>query len=349
MAEHFVRFTDQDIEAARNLDPRDYLAGLGYRVTGNDRHIAVDHLVRVDRKPDGHWVACDWHGAPIGDNIALVRHFETKSFAEAVGALLGGSAHTLRQAAVSTTERLERPRLPRAKHEHMAAGRAYLQSRGISLATLQAAERARMLGYGPNAVYFLGYDEAGSIRSATQRMIEPRPAPDDLAKTIAKRDFAHSDKSYPAVLPGSPGARTLHVVEGGVDALALHEIARLRGAAAPTVIVSSGARVRSFLDNLQVQALVRQADRVVVHAENESRPEVQGETDAAHGKQAARIRELREGRNPASVTVWKPPVGKDLADYLQIIQGREFFRKEGAVAQPARQAEPPREQALERS
>ena len=315
---------EQHIAAARRVNPRAYLESMGYMVIGNDErgHLVVDNLMRLDRKPEGHWVACDWHGKAIGDNISLIQYLETqKGFSDAVYSLLGSEYMATAQS-ISEPPVPQRPRLPAAKPSQRIDGRHYLQERGISLQTIQRAEHAGMLRYGPNSVIFLGRDGMGQIRSATKRMLTPEPSPHDATTLINKRDFAHSDKSFPAILSGQLPARTLHLVEGGVDALALQDIAQRRNAYIPTVIVTGGARVQRFLDNPDVQVLLQNVDRVVVHTERESRPDVQQQTDTDHAKQVQRIRALRIDQNPATVTTWKPPQGKDLADYNHILQRR---------------------------
>lgn len=341
-----------DLRAARTVSPRHYLESLGYAVTGNDErgHLAVDKVLRVDRKPDGHWVACEWHGGPIGDNPAMVCYFEPhKRFPEAVQTLMGTAPVAVPRPLPAQKPSDTRPRLPPASAEHIRQGRVWLHQRGISSTTIAAAENVGMLRYGPNGVFFLGRDQAGEIRSATKRMLAPEPAPGDPDKLITKRDFANSDKRHPAILPGHRASRTLHLVEGGTDALALHDIARRRNAPAPTVIVTGGAHVRLFLDNPRVQKRIQAAERVVVHAEQEKSPAIQVHTDTAHAKQADLIRKLRPAHGAATVTLWKPPLGKDLADYNQHLQAREKpLSSPPPELEPPRQAGPEREAALQR-
>ena len=135
----------------------------------------------------------------------------------------------------------------------------YLNDRGISDSTINHAEKTGFLRYLADGLLFVGY-QAGQIWNATKRSIMPDAE-------IPKRDLACSDKSKPQVLTGNPN--TLWIVEGGVDALALHDIAKRKGAEPPTVIVSGGAGVLSFFDNPEIKEKIKAAAVVVVAKDNE--------------------------------------------------------------------------------
>jgi hypothetical protein len=159
-------------------------------------------------------------------------------------------------------------------------------------------------------VLFVGNGPTGP-ENVTRRATDP-------ADPVQRRDFAGSDKRFPPILPGNPA--TVWIVEGGVDALALRDLASRRGEQPPTVIVSGGSKVRGFLENEAVRNLLVRADKVVLAFENEplrpgeadaERAERQAQTDGDHDKQAAAIMEIT-GREPVK---YRPPAGaKDLAD-----------------------------------
>lgn len=309
------RVQDADISGARRANPRAYLESIGYKVEGNDNrgHLWIDDVLRVDRTAEGHWVACDWYGNGIGDNIALVSYFEDhKGFADAVYSL--GGSPTACPAPIPTTGQrqaeIERPRLPKPLPEDIEAGRAYLRGRGISAETIAYGEKQGMLWYGPNGVFFVGRDRSGAARSATRRCIASER--DATGIIITKRDLAWSDKTYPAVLPGD--ARKIDVVEGGVDALALHDLFRQDDLEPPTVIVSGGAGVLRWIDNPCIARLLQNAEEVTVWKENENTAQKQAQTDAAHDRQKARIAELRGSWE--SLYEARPPAGlKDIGEY----------------------------------
>ncbi len=260
-----------------------------------------DERYRITRKSDGHWVACDKTGNGIGDTIALVRDLEPGiGFLEAVARLAEGPVAT-REPVPEPARRTRPARLPQTRADRHA-GRAYLQGRGISPATLDHAERSGFLRYAGGGVLFVGRDANGGLRNVSKRLIAPGP------DEPPKRDLAGSDKTYPPTLPGNP--RVVWIVEGGVDALAARDLAIRRGKAPPTVLVSGGAGVRLFLDNPSVKTLLLHAESVVVVRDNESTAKKQAETDAGHDRQIDRVKALR-----GNCADWRPPAGvKDVAE-----------------------------------
>ena len=277
----------------------------------------------MTRQQDGRWLWCDRYGNDGGDNIDLVREIEPGTgYAEAVYRLSG--APTVRQQPRPSEPKRQPPQLPAqglAAREH---GRDYLKGRGISPDTIEHAEKAGMVRYADGGVLFVGYDRTGTAQNATRRAIAP-------ADPVQKRDLRGSDKSYPPILPGDPAK--VWIVEGGPDALALHDIAKRSGQQPPTVIVSGGANVRSFLERDDVQAILKRAERVTVAGENEKNPEAQAKADAGHQKQAQRVAEIT-GREVRQWTP-KPEQGKDLAD-MNARQVAEIERKRQAEIEAER-------------
>lgn len=293
------------ITESKRADPTVYLEGMGFTVRKEGRHLSVrsggDEHYRMTQKSDGHWVACNKTGQGIGDNIALVRDLEPGlGFLDAVARLTDGPG--VERKLIAEQPRRTRPaRLPQTRADRHA-GRVYLHGRGISPDTLDHAERAGFLRYTGGGVLFVGRDASSGLRNITKRLIAP--GSDDPPK----RDLAGSDKHYPPILPGNP--RVVWIVEGGVDALAARDLAKRRGKAPPTVLVSGGAGVRRFLDNPTVQTLLLHADSVVVVRDNEATAKKQAETDTAHDLQIQRIKALR-----GNCADWRPPVGvKDVAE-----------------------------------
>jgi hypothetical protein len=291
------------------------------------RHLSVrsggEEHYRITRKSDGHWVTCDKTGNGIGDNIALVRDLEPAlGFLEAVARLAEGPVAS-REPMPEPSRRTRPARLPQTRADRHA-GRVYLRGRGVSSATLDHAERSGFLRYAKGGVLFVGRDVNGGARNVGKRLIAP--GPDEQPK----RDLAGSDKQYPLLLPGNP--RVVWIVEGGVYALAARDLAKRRGKAPPTVLVSGGATVRCFLDHPTVQTLLLHADSVVVVRDNEATEKKQAETDAAHDRQIARIRELR-----GNCGDWRPPAGvKDVAELNQRERAGAGARRSGpALAPPA--------------
>jgi len=263
-----------------------------------------DEAYRVTRKDDGHWVTCDKFENGIGDNIALVAELEPGiGFAESVYRLSGAPSvvATATRPAPPPVVR-QPPKMPAQSAQDVRRGRAYLQARGISLETLEQAEAAGMLRYSARGVLFVGWDDAGTAQNITRRAT-------DASELVQKRDLAGADKRHPPMLPGASEA--VLIVEGGTDALAAHDIARRAGRPLPTVLVSGGANVRSWIETPWVQKILSVAKKITVCFERESTQEKQAKTDLAHEKQMQRLQEVCS----AQVTSWKPPEGiKDMAD-----------------------------------
>lgn len=325
-----------DRQSAREVDPAGYLSSHGFEVvrdgTGG-RHMSVrlhgDELYRLTKKHAGHWLWCDHYGNEGGDNIDLVREIEgVEGFADAVYRLVSAPIQPVQ---VRPEKPRTPPTLPVAGYGSKQAGRQYLEGRGIAPEVIEAAEAAGMLRYAPGSLFFVGYDAQGIAQAATRRAT-------DRDDDVQRRDLKGTDKRFPAILPGDP--RRVWIVEGGIDALALHTMYQRRGEQVPTVIVSGGAGVRSFLERAEIQQMLRQAERVTVAYENESDQETQERTDTQHDAQAEAVRAIT-GRVPE---MWRPrpEQGKDLADLnvhqLAAIERRAEQERQEAEAQ--RQAAP---------
>jgi hypothetical protein len=300
------RIIESDRVKARELDPTPYLESQGFTVKPEGRHMSVkvngDEVYRVTCKPGGHYVTCDKYGNGIGDNIALVKEIEPGTrYADAIYKLHGDPTVEPRQrpAAPHRTP----PRIPAGGPIEQTQGRNYLRGRGISQETITHAEKSGMIQYCDGGVLFVGRDDSGKAQNVTRRTTN------EMAP-ILKRDLKGSDKQFAPILPGDPAK--VWIVEGGADALALHDIAKRSNQPAPTVIVSGGANVRSFLENPSVQAIIKKAEKVTICKENEKNEEAKAKADAGHQKQADRVQELT-GREPALWT--PPPQDKDLAEF----------------------------------
>lgn len=310
-----------DLQATKQINPIGFIERMGYSVKKDgQRHFRIRHgkdeAYRLTQKHDGCWVWVDKYRTHGGDNIDLVRELSgLDRFIDCAYELNGGLRATPAPAPVPAVPKP--PKIPPKSELGRAAGRMYLNDRGISDSTINHAEKTGFLRYLADGLLFVGY-QAGQIWNATKRSIMPDAE-------IPKRDLAGSDKSKPQVLTGNPN--TLWIVEGGVDALALHDIAKRKGAEPPTVIVSGGAGVLSFFDNPEIKEKIKAAAVVVVAKDNEKDAGTQAKTDAMHSKQVERAKQL----NPdAQVIDWKPqaPEIKDIAEL------NEYQQRPRPVVQP---------------
>lgn len=300
-----AKVTEPDRLAAREIDPTAYLESQGYTVKPEGRGLSAqvngDEVYRLNQK-DGHWVWCDNYNTRGGDNIALVREIQPRlRYIEAVYQLSGGASVEPIQPRPAAPPR-QPPKLPVQHYLDRVNGRDYLQGRGISQDSIDHAEKSGMVQYANGGVLFVGRDESGTAQNVTRRATTQ----DD---TYQKRDLKGTDKSYPPILPGDPAK--VWIVEGGADALALHDVAKRSNQPVPTVIVSGGANVRSFFENEDIQKIMRKAEKVTVCGEKEKDKEAQDRADQGHKRQADRVKEIT-GKDAHE---WTPPTpDKDLAE-----------------------------------
>ncbi len=299
-----------ELKKAKSIDPESYFISKGYAVKKEGRHYSVrindEEVFRTTRLNDGTYVTCDKFSNGIGDNISLVRKIDGCNFNEAIS-ILNKNMNVLSNNINSTkNENLEKTeiKLPRSDNNIVNSGRKYLIERGISLETIIKAEKENFLKYAEGSVFFVGYDEHGKIKNVTKRATNK----DDQ---IQKRDFKGSDKFYPQILKGNE--KTVWVVEGGVDALALHDLAKRAGKEPPMVLVTGGANVLSSFKNPIVQEILKNSEKIIISLENEKNQETQEFTNKSHLKQKSLINEV-SGKN---AEFWKAPNdrGKDLAEY----------------------------------
>ncbi len=283
-------------EDANALEADAVAAALGLELKQQGRHYELSNGMRGTMHERMVW--CHRDGSGIGDNCELAQVVAGVPFRAALELLLSGDVPTPQPARARAPAAVLT--LPGSTAEHRQAGRAYLAGRGVSEAALDAAEDCGMLCYCPGGVLFVGRDADGQPRSATRRgylPTDPRP----------KRDLSGTDKSWPAYVPGQPGE--LWVVEGGVDALALMT---RTPCSYPSIIITGGVHVTSWLENPRVVARLGKLWRCTVAGEREKDAETQARTDA----QRQRLMERLQAHVP-DVALWTPPAGvKDLGEML---------------------------------
>jgi hypothetical protein len=305
------RFNERD---HKQVSPLDYLNSHGFNVKKEGRHYSVtdahgDEHYRLTHKESGDWLWCDHYGNTGGDNLDLVKDIEpTLSYIDRVYKLQ--SVHpTVTTAPVVERGNKRRPKLP--EETEARQGRRYLQKRGINPSTIKEAESQGFLKYCSGGILFCGFDRrTGELASVTKRATSPTDA-------VQKKDLYGTDKNHPSILKGN--GTSVWFVEGGVDALALHDLTkqqRGQDGELPTVVVTGGARVYSCLRNEHVKDLVRKSSIAYLAYENESTPAKQQITDAGHNKQRAILKE-ETGRE---VKHWQQHEGvKDLAELNALV------------------------------
>lgn len=303
--------------AAHGADLIAYMRDFGMEVKRDGvKDWMVEDRYRVTKKQD-HFVWCSWDQSRGGDPIAFCVEELGLSFQQAIADLSGSRLVQARPREVSHVEMF--PSSPPISRDPDSV-LAYLEGRGISRETARRAQATGFLRFvdyaGTPGAAFCGYDPKHNMRSITVRLVRPTRSWDGK-KEITKLDIRHSDKSYPAIWRGDdpvlPSGKSLWIVEGGIDALAIMDWHMAHQSATPDIIVSGGAGVRSFLDQPHVQGMLARAVVLYVAMENEKTHEIQAKTDAAHQKQTEKLTAIG-----CNVVVWRPPLGsKDVADAWQ--------------------------------
>lgn len=311
-------YSESDLCQIRRIDPTPILMRKGYTFKRTGRSYVIysgEHkLVRLSHKLDDTWV---WigHGneSASGDNISLLKYLLKVSFYEAIELLLSDGHGLLSNASgvcnpqhsIDKAQDYLTPRVPTVPAEQVAITRQYLNSvRGISLETIAYAEQSGFIRYGYNGVIFCGYDEHHKLRNAEFRASLP-------SVTVQKMVLKGSNKKYPAILQGI--TNKVWIVEGGMDALALRDIALRQGETPPTIIMSGGAGVSGFIHVSHIQSLLQKATKITIALDHEKNQTIQEQTNAMHHKQFLELSKV-VNKNECEICFYMPPYDKDLAD-----------------------------------
>lgn len=312
-----------DMQAARNVDlPKFAELQLGMKPI---RDTASSYKIKIGegehwllfRSKAGNWMAHDPHDDRTLDAVGFVQEVTNSSFKKSVAMLNNLSETSYEAPQIAPRERSQRP--VELRPQNAIASRAalnYALERGISRATLHDAKSQGFCRSDDRGIAFIGYDEQGRARCAETRAlkaVEVKPG-----SWTTKISAPGTDKTYSPVLRGQNPA-DVHVVEGGFDALALHDLYRAEGRPTPTVITTLGAKLTKFVDSPCVQDVLEKAEKITVWREHEKNADVQKKTDTGHAKQITAISEfLTDHRISAILQEAMPPSeSKDLADMNQ--------------------------------
>lgn len=289
------------------------------------------------------WLAHD--GDQTLDSIGFVQQYWGLRFREAVQKLAGGTPSGRPPALSPPVQVRAHPSEPLQMRwgnaQQQAAGLRYLEvERGISRATIRRAMREKFMSTDEFGIVFVGRDDKQQIRNAETRFLKPVRFRDEW---LTKKSCAGADKTFPPIFVGDPGE--VHLVEGGINALALVDIHQRQrpGTPLPTILVTGGARTLKWQHNPTVARLLREAASVVIHRENERSPDglpdprKQAETDQAHSRQQDVLIAMRGGSD--GLRFEQPPAAfKDLADWNQV-QARSAPAAEPSAAAEDMEAE----------
>ncbi len=329
------------IDLAREVTPEPFLRsiyGNDVKVTGGGRSISVSKVLRADKnRSSGEWVACDWQGGGIGDNIKLLNYVSGLDFGSAIVSLTGQTPFIDREVepppmAVCRRRRQYQgsepaPSLHVPKFiDDFSQAREYLIGRGITPETIDEARGQGRLRATENSVCFIGTDKYGTLRYVAHRYYEKQPVPDSPGEFRNKKDEVGSSKVHcfwlPPPFPDMP--KTGWIVEGGVNALALSDILSREssefhsgGPQNPLILTTGGVAMRDWMANVETSTILRDCVSVTMVGENEHA----ATPEAAEKKQADtdRLRHvvldaLKERHGIAADLVFPPKWAEDTAD-----------------------------------
>lgn len=215
------RFTDAEMEIARETDLPDLLESLGYQVKRIGSYHTVKEMDSIRIKNRRTWFR--YSEGRGGDAISFLQRFENKSFQEAVEYLLAyhGKARDAPNSQKSVQSRKkvvqeeEKP-VPFAlppPNPNQRQVFAYLRKRGIASQVIQGFIQAGLLyedAEHHNCV-FVGRDGVGTPVFASKRGTY------DLNGSGFKGGVPGSDKEVAFRLPGDPGNDAVLVFEAPID------------------------------------------------------------------------------------------------------------------------------------
>ena len=292
------RFTDAEMETARETDLPDLLEHLGYQVRQVGRYHTTKEMDSLRIKNRRTWYR--YSEKTGGDAITFLQRFCNKSFQEAVEYLLDyhwraryAPARPTRP--IQTKEERVPFVLPPANTDHRRVF-AYLRKRGIAPQVIRAFLRAGLLyedAQHHNCV-FVGRDAVGTPRFASCRGTYDRNGPG------FKGDVAGSDKRIAFRLPSRPDLDWVLVFEAPIDLMSYLTLHRqVTSSAIALCGLHEGALDTCLRDNPRIRRIALCLD-------------VDGPGQAA----AEQLRAKYEGMGYA-VKIQRPPRGKDWNEYMQ--------------------------------
>lgn len=206
------RFTEAELEEARNVDLPSLLTSLGYHVkrVGNCYTTQEMDSLRIWNRR--HWYR--YSEGVGGDSITFLQHFCGKSFPEAVRELIGEKSRSMAlPRAPPMTKETKQPFVLPPAHSDQRRVFAYLRKRGIAAQVINGFIQAGLLY--EDAKYhncvFVGRNADGKPVFASKRGTY------DQDGRSFKGDAAGSDKSVAFRLYPDPEKDTVYVFEAPID------------------------------------------------------------------------------------------------------------------------------------
>lgn len=299
------RFTDKEMETARETDLPDLLESLGYQVKRIGRYHTTKEMDSLRIKNRRTWFRYSENTG--GDAITFLQRFCGKSFPEAVEYLLDfhGRARDSPTPKVQPTKEVEQlvpfalPS-PNADHRHVFA---YLRKRGIAPQVIRAFLQSGLLyedAEHHNCV-FVGRDGEGKPVFASKRSTY------DLNGSSFKGDAVGSDKSVAFRLPCAPTLDWVAVFEAPIDLMSFCTLHRqVRSNAVALCGLYQGPLDTYLRENPHLKQIILCLDA------------------DGPGREAAEKFRAEYAAKGYTVSTRTPACGKDWNEYLQLrTQARE--------------------------
>ena len=291
------RFTDTEMQTARETDLPELLTHLGYQVKRIGRYYTTAEMDSLRIKDRRTWFR--YSQGIGGDAITFLQHFCNQSFPEAVEYLLTFQGRP-RDAPVKTkpVTKKDKPSEQFALPPRNADDRrvfAYLRKRGIAAQVIRQFLNAGLLY--EDAVHhncvFVGRNESGQAKYAGLRGTY------DLDGPGFKGDAPGSDKSTGFSLPHDPRSDLVLVFEAPIDLMSYLTLHRDTSNAVALCGLYDGALQTYLQAHLEIRRIALCLD-----------------ADEPGEKAAQQLQEKYQLQGYA-VTVEKPRCGKDWNEYLQ--------------------------------
>lgn len=295
-----ARFTDKEMETARDTDLPDLLTHLGYQVRRVGSYHTTREMDSLRIKNRRTWFRYSENRG--GDAITFLQRFENKTFPEAVEYLLAYHSRARDAPAPQSRKRAAQEKdqptpfvLPPPNSDQRRVF-AYLRKRGISPQVIRGFIQAGLLyedAEHHNCV-FVGRDSTGKPVFANKRGTYDRNGPG------FKGDVTGSNKDIAFRLPCDPGQDWVAVFEAPID---LMSYCTLHREVTRSAVALCGLYQGPLDTYLRENPYIR---RIILCLDADG-----------PGRQAAqRMKDAYEARG-YSVTLNHPTQGKDWNEYLQ--------------------------------
>ncbi len=295
--EDFWKFTDEEMETAKNTDLPDLLEHLGYHLKRTGRYYTTTEMDSLMVKNRRTWKR--YSSGKGGDAITFLQEFEGKGFREAVDYLLDFNGRATPAIPRPRPPPAEEPRpeftLPPANGDDRRVF-GYLRKRGIAPQVIRMFLNTGLL-YEDEKYHncvFVGRDGAGVPRFASKRGTYGKDG------ASFKRDVLGSDKSVAFPIPCDPSIPWVLVFEAPIDLMSFCTLNRMvRSNAIALCGLCEGGLNRCLKDHPHL-------NHVVLCLDNDG-----------PGREAAeKLQAEYEGRG-LKVSARVPPRGKDWNEFLQ--------------------------------